>query len=209
MTMIDTAGKYGRKQLEILRSAAAAFRKDGYHGASVDTIARALNMTKSNLYYYFKDKEEILFVCHDYSLELLLELLKDVEASTLPADQKLRKLIVSFVHTIIDELRGTTLFLDLHALSPERLKIIIAKRDKFDAGIRRVLKTGMEEGLFRRNDPKLVTFAILGAVNWIPRWFIPRSPADSEEIGQAFADYLLSGLLTDGCRETQMSVAVT
>jgi TetR/AcrR family transcriptional regulator len=207
--MIDTAEKYGRKQLEILRSAAAAFRKDGYHGASVDTIARALNMTKSNLYYYFKDKEEILFVCHDYSLDLLLELLKEVEASALPPDQKLRKLIVSFVHMIIDELHGTTLFLDLHALSPERLKLIIAKRDKFDSGIRRVLKAGMDEGLFRKSDPKLVTFAILGAVNWIPRWFVPRSPADSEEIGQAFADYLLSGVLTEQGRENHMSVAMT
>jgi hypothetical protein len=32
-------------------------------------------------------------------------------------------------------------------------------------------------------------------VNWITRWFDPRGPARSEEIAQAFADYLLAGLL--------------
>ena len=32
-------------------------------------------MTKGNLYYYFRNKEEILFACHDYSLDVLLALL--------------------------------------------------------------------------------------------------------------------------------------
>lgn len=192
--MIDTAGKNGRKRLEILKSAAAAFRRRGYHGASVDEIARALHMTKGNLYYYFKDKEEILFFCHDYSLDLLLDLLRQAEAGDRPPEQRLRSLIVGFVHMIIDELHGTALTMDFQALSPARLRKVIRKRDKFDRGIRRILKQGMDAGALRRGDPKLVTFAILGAVNWIPRWFDPRGPAHSEEIARTFADYLISGL---------------
>jgi hypothetical protein len=39
-----------------------------------------------------------------------------------------------------------------------------------------------------------LTFAILGAVNWIPRWFDPAGPATSEEIGRVFAEYLVRGL---------------
>ena len=42
-------------------------------------ISRALRMTKGSLYYYFKNKEEILFFCHDYSLDILLEVLERVE----------------------------------------------------------------------------------------------------------------------------------
>ena len=37
------------RRVEILKSAAAAFRRRGYHGASVDEIASALEMTKGNL----------------------------------------------------------------------------------------------------------------------------------------------------------------
>jgi AcrR family transcriptional regulator len=44
------------RRIEILKSAAAAFRRRGYHGASVDEIASALEMTKGNLYYYFRNK---------------------------------------------------------------------------------------------------------------------------------------------------------
>ena len=68
------------RRVEILKSAAAAFRRRGYHGASVDEIASTLEMTKGNLYYYFKNKEEILFACHEYSLDKLLTLMADVQA---------------------------------------------------------------------------------------------------------------------------------
>ena len=183
-----------RKRVEILRSAAAAFRRRGYHGASVDEIARALHMTKGNLYYYFQSKEEILYFCHDYSLDILLDLLRRTEAAGGAPEKRLRALIEAFVHMIIDELHGTALTMDLQALSPRRLRRVIAKRDRFDRGIRRVLQEGMDTGAFAPGDPKLLTFAILGAVNWITRWFDPRGPARSDEIARAFADYLLAGL---------------
>src|SRR5205085_8336938 len=97
-------------RVEILKSAAAAFRRLGYHGATVEQIAAALQMKKGNLYYYFRNKEDILFACHQYSLDRLLELLDEVERSEVAPEQKLRRLIVAFVHTILDELHGTALF---------------------------------------------------------------------------------------------------
>jgi AcrR family transcriptional regulator len=188
-------GRSRQRRVEILKSAAAAFRRRGYHGASVGEIARNLRMTKGSLYYYFRNKEEILYFCHDYSLDILLDLLARVEKDARSPDERLRQLIASFVHMIIDELQGTALTMDLQALSPPLLRKVIAKRDLFDRGVRRILREGMDRGLFVPGDPKLLTFAILGAVNWITRWFDPRGPARSEEIAQAFADYLLAGLL--------------
>jgi TetR/AcrR family transcriptional regulator len=186
--------KTRQRRVEILKSAAAAFRRRGYHGASMGEIAQALRMTKGSLYYYFKNKEEILFFCHDYSLDILLDVLERVEAAGGTPPQKLRSLIESFVHHILDDLRGTAMTLDFQALSAPLLRRVIAKRDRFDRGIRRLLQEGMDAGAIAPGDPKLLTFAILGAVNWIPRWFDPRGPATSEEIGRVFAEYLVTGL---------------
>src|SRR5438132_11474365 len=105
-------------RVDILKSAAKAFRKLGYHGATVEQIALALHMKKGNLYYYFKNKEEILFACHQYSLDRLLVLLDQIEESPRSPGEKLRALVVAFVHTILDELHGTALFLELEALTP-------------------------------------------------------------------------------------------
>ena len=104
-------------RVEILKSAACAFRRLGYHGATVEQIAAALQMKKGNLYYYFRNKEEILFACHQYSLDRLLTLLEGLEQDPGSPDEKLRRLIVAFVHIILDELHGTALFLHLQALS--------------------------------------------------------------------------------------------
>jgi AcrR family transcriptional regulator len=181
-------------RIDILKSAARAFRRLGYHGATVENIATALRMKKGNLYYYFKNKEEILFTCHQYSLDCLLKLLDEVERSGAAPAQKLRALIVASVHTILDELHGTALILELEALSPAHLKTVITRRDRFDRGVRQVLEAGIADGSFAPDDVKLRTFALMGAVNWIPRWFNPAGPATSSEIADSFADYLLAGL---------------
>ena len=187
-------GTPGGTRIEILKAAAAAFRKLGYHGATVEEIAAALHMKKGNLYYYFRNKEEILFACHQYSLDRLLAILDDIERTGVSPDQKLRRLINAFVHTILDELHGTAHGLDLEALSPAHLRTVIVRRDRFDKGMREVLKEGIRSGAFVYADAKLLSFAILGAVNWIPRWYSPDGPSTSEEIADKFADYLIGGL---------------
>ena len=188
------AGTTVSTRIDILKAAAKAFRKLGYHGATVEEIAAALHMKKGNLYYYFRNKEEILFACHQYSLDRLMQLLDDVEQSGVNPDQKLRRLVVAFVHTILDELHGTALLLDLEALTPSHLKTVIARRDRFERGVRQVLEDGIAEGHFGAGDPKLLAFAIFGAVNWIPRWFNPDGPATSQQIADLFADFFIRGL---------------
>ena len=181
-------------RVDILKSAAKAFRKLGYHGATVEEIAAALHMKKGNLYYYFKNKEEILFACHQYSLDQLTQILEGIQRGSASADEKLRQLIVAFVHTILDDLHGTALLLDLEALTPVHLKAVIARRDRFERGVREVLEEGMTTGTFAQGDPKLLAFALFGAVNWIPRWFKPQGASTSQEIADHFADYLIAGL---------------
>jgi TetR/AcrR family transcriptional regulator len=183
-----------QKRVEILRAAATVFRRRGYHGASIGQISRALKMTKGHLYYYFRNKEEILYVCHDYSLDVILKELKAVEASALPPDRQMHRLIGSFVHLFIDVLHGTAWTLEVEALSPPLLKKVIAKRDRIDKGFRRILTAGMRDGMFAERDPKLVAFVIFGAINWIPRWYDPAGHATSHEIAQVFADCLVAGL---------------
>jgi AcrR family transcriptional regulator len=183
-----------QKRIEILRAAAGIFRRRGYHGASVDQIASALNMAPGNLYYYFRNKEEILYACHDYSLGLILKELKEVEQSGPAPDRQMHRLIVAFVHLFIDVLHGTAWTLEVEALSPPLLRKVIARRDRIDKAFRRIIGDGVKAGLFARRDPKLVSFVIFGAINWIPRWYDPAGQATSHEIAQVFADYLVAGL---------------
>ena len=191
-----------RRREEILRSAAAAFRRRGFHGTSTDEIASAMGMTKGNLYYYFRDKEQLLFACHDHSLNVVLDALAEAEASDLSPEDKLRALIRRHVEVMIDALGGSAMALEFGALSPPLLRRVIAKRDRYERGFRRIVAAGVRSGRFGPGDPKLLALAILGSINWMARWFRPDGRKTAETIGEEFADFFVRGLAA-GARRTR------
>jgi len=184
-------------RVEILKSAATAFRRYGYHGATVEKIAAALRMKKGNLYYHFKNKEEILFACHQYSLDQLLALLEEVEgAQSQPTPSwptsSWRSCTPSSTSSrgrLVPGSRGAV------ALAPAG-RHRAARPDRPGDAPRR--QRGRASGAFGPIDAKLLSFAILGAVNWIPRWFRPDGSASSQEIADQFAAYLIAGLRSAG-----------
>ena len=182
------------KRIEILKCAAVVFRRRGYYGSTLEAIARAAHIKKSNLYYYFKDKQEILFFWHDYAMSLFLEMFDAVEQSAGSPIEKLHAVVAEFTRLILEDLQGATLGMNLDALSKSQRRKIIEKRDRLEQGIRCILQAGMDEGCFYSADPKLITFAILGAANWVPVWFNPRGAATSKEVAYAFSDYLVGRL---------------
>ena len=106
-------------------------------------------MKKGNLYYYFRSKEDILFACHQVLARQAAGHPRAHRADSHGhRNDKLRDLIVAFVHTILDELHGTALFLDLEALTPGHRRAVIARRDLFDRGLRHVLEEGIGVGRF-------------------------------------------------------------
>ncbi|MEZ5993427.1 MAG: TetR/AcrR family transcriptional regulator [Planctomycetota bacterium] len=184
------------KREAILRSAAAAFRRKGYHGTSMEDISEQLLMTKGSLYYYFSDKEAILFACHDFSLDRVLEKMREVIEAQKAANSadKLGALIQGLVDVMIDDLQGSALALDFTALRDELLEKIIIKRDQFERGMRVVITEGVKNGEFRNVDPKLATFAILGAINWISKWYRPDGSFKAADIGRMYSDLFVKGL---------------
>jgi AcrR family transcriptional regulator len=184
-----------RKKLEIVRGAAAAFRDRGYAATSVREIARRTGMTPGNLYYYFRDKQEILCFCQDYSLDVLLREARRIRKRRLGAQEKTRALVRLQVLWMLDEMHGSSGHIEFHAIPRPRLRRIIERRDEYERIVRAVVEEGIRAGHFAPRDPKLVTLAILGAVNWTARWYRPDGGLPPEAIADAFSDYLLRGLL--------------
>ena len=56
--------KLKKKEEEIILSAVKIVNEKGYQGATMEEIAAELLMTKGSLYYYFKNKEDLIFQCH-------------------------------------------------------------------------------------------------------------------------------------------------
>ena len=90
------------------------------------------------------------------------------------------------------------LALEFDALRGRQRAEIVAARDRYERGLREILAEGVRRQVFRPLDPKIVTFAILGAINWIARWYRAGGGNSAEEIGELFADLFVSGLKAPG-----------
>ena len=185
--------KRQRRRDEILHAALNGFRERGYHATTLDHIALRLGVRKTALYHYFPDKEAILYECHRASLAELDRILRS--ASRLPSvAERLRAVVREHVRIMIETLQGSPLAFEVTALSPARQKEIISARDRYERWLRRLIERGVRDGSFRPVDPKLATFAILGAINWIARWYRPEGESQAPEVGAQFADHLVGGL---------------
>lgn len=62
----------------IIRTAHEVFMKKGYAATKIDDIARASDISRSPVYYYFKNKQELFFQVVEYHFELLEEFFTNV-----------------------------------------------------------------------------------------------------------------------------------
>lgn len=187
--------KRARRRAEILHAALATVRDRGYHAATLDDIAERLGIRKAALYHYFPDKNSILYACHQESLAELDRIIEESASCCASNRERLAYLIREHVLVMTEKLEGSPLAFEVSALSPDRRAEIVAGRDRFEAVLRELVARGMESGEFREVDPKIAVFAILGAINWIARWYRPSGGAGGLDLGDQFADLLIGGLL--------------
>lgn len=186
--------KRAQRRREILHAALATVREKGYHATTLDDIAERLGIRKAALYHYFPDKDSILYACHKESLAELDRMIEASESCCASPRERLAYLIREHVRVMTDELEGSPLAFEVSALSPDRRAEIVAGRDRYEAVLRELVADGVRAGELRRVDPKIAVFAILGAINWIARWYDPAGGAEAPALGDEFADLLIRGL---------------
>lgn len=179
----------------ILRAAAKVFRERGFADTGMREIAQAADLSPGNLYYYFRSKADILFFCQTHSVERMLEAMAALGKESLGPAERLSRAITAHLLCTLDELDGAAAHTEVESLPPDLREQIVAKRDRYERALRAIVADGVKAGTFRDCDPVLVTRAILGACNWTTRWYRPDGKVQPAGIAEAFADYLVKGLL--------------
>ena len=178
----------------ILRAAAGVFRERGFAETGMREIAAAADLSAANLYYYFRSKADILYFCQDHSVGRMLETARALGRRHLEPAERLRQVIAAHLICTLDELDGAAAHTEVEALPQALRRRIVAKRDRYEHRVRRMVADGMRSGAFARRDPALTTRAILGALNWTTRWYRPGGKLAPAAVAEAFADYLVRGL---------------
>lgn len=202
------SGLKGQRKEVILRSAANVLRNSRLSSLTIQDVADELGMTKGNLYYYFKDKNDILYQCHMRSMEISLRALKEATTKGKTPADKLRILLAGHIRGILDDNFGGVLQADLEDFRPEQRKPYIKKRDELEHGVRRMIEDGIRQGEFEPVNVKLAGFAILGSINWIPKWYRPTGALSSDAIVEEMVTYFLRGLQRQSAAPQRRSATI-
>lgn len=186
------------RDFAILRIAARQFREHGFHGTSMQDIADAAGIQKGSLYHHFSGKEEILFRIIDYAARLLLDPLRAIAASRLPADVQLHKAMRNHVLGLCQHRDSLSVLLfESRALNEPLRRQAAQERWQYEELFCGILRRGIEAGRFWPSEPKLTAYALFGMGNWLVQWYRPDGPLEPAALAEFFADLALAAVTGD------------
>ena len=183
------------REAELHAAATRLFRQRGYHATSMQDLGEALGMNRGSLYHYISGKDELLWAILNRALDLLdARVIPHLESDAPPAD-RLSDAIREHLRVAADHADELALIqIEMRALSAERQRDIIDRRNSYEARWRATLEDGVADGSLRRFDVRLAGIGILSACNWFTQWYRPDGPMSVDDIADAFGELFLGGL---------------
>jgi AcrR family transcriptional regulator len=182
------------KRDAVLRVAGQLFVERGFHATSLDDIARRLNVTKPTLYYYVKNKDEILFECVRAGLEMLHESMEKIRAAGGRPIDRLIAGIRSYVEIVTQDFGLCVIRVGEDPLPPAGRQKLRRMKGLIDREFRSVIKEAIADGSLAESDPRLAAFAVAGMLSWIGRWYRSDGEYTPTEIADRFIAIIVNGL---------------
>lgn len=183
------------KRNAVLQAAAQLFNERGFHATSLDDIAARLNVTKPTLYYYVKNKDEILLQCVRQGLDMMLEGIEASRAAGGKAIDQLMTCMQVYARIVTMDFGMCLIRVGDEQVPPESRKELRRLKSAIDQEFRRLVAEGVAEGSIQPCDPKITAFVIAGALSWIGRWYQPGGEYTAEQVAQQCIATLCDGVL--------------
>ena len=183
------------KREAVIKTAAHLFLEHGYQKTSMSLLAARLKITKPALYYYFRNKEEILMECYRSGIAEIESCLNRLSPDAGNGFARLQLYVLEYATVVLTHEFGRCVaMIDDSALSSKTRRGVRDLKRKIDASFRALVTEGMADGSMAICNPKLVSFAIAGAINWAGIWYKPSGELSPEQIAEAFVEILTGGL---------------
>jgi AcrR family transcriptional regulator len=160
--MPRAAGEQRRSTL--VEEAIRQFGREGYHGASLDQIANAVGVRKQTLLYYFPNKEALLEACLAAAGERLAgDIAVALEGKETYWDRA--EAVIHAVFTLAEGWPEFPMFIrEAGRLGPTAFERFAEVIDPLRLRAVEFLRSGMDAGEIRKQDPAFLLFTLYTAV---------------------------------------------
>ncbi len=181
---------------QLMKTAIDLFASKGFKGTSIRELAKAVDMSISNIYHYFGSKEGLLLAILDRSSNVILERLQEVSELNLKLLERFKAILEVHIR-MSEKFKNETkiFFLDEEHLSAQGLEINKrTQRGILDIYLRE-LATLRDAGYLRCRNLHVAAFNILGVINWKLRWYRWDGSMSQEEVTREMVDFIIHGIL--------------
>ncbi|HEX7967574.1 MAG TPA: TetR/AcrR family transcriptional regulator [Stellaceae bacterium] len=190
----DPVERHDQRRAAMVRTAVHLFNRSGFHATSVEEIARELGLSKALLYHYFVDKTELLYECYLYALDGTLASVTQAAKEGRTGREKLETYVRRQFETLAGADGAAWVLSDLSSLAPQQRRQVRKQSRAIDKMLQAFLAEGLADGTIIGAEPKITEFFVIGALNWLPRWYKPGGSLSGKELAEIFLRLVIDGL---------------
>lgn len=177
----------------MLRAAARCFNEKGYSGTSLKDVANILGLTDAALYYYVKNKEELVYLCYVRAGDVGRESMDRAIREGRDGLDIVRRYLRYHLDVMTGERGPIAIMSEIPSLKPEHRDSVLEISRAHSARFESILQRGIEDGSIAPCNVRMTGNAIMGALNWVPKWF-RGDAAVAASVVEEFPQILSAGL---------------
>ncbi len=185
----------GRKE-ELLQKISELFAKEGYEKTSIRDIAAHLGMTNAGLYYYFKNKQQMLIDIMNRGLDDALAGMRKELPKMKSAEERIEFIVRAQIRFYANNKSQTKA--SIHEmgtrLDVKHAKAMDKKQQEYVGFIRQAVEQIIRENPYITIAPAVATYSLLGLLNWLVHWYDPEGEVSPDELVSSITHIFLTGL---------------
>lgn len=166
----------------ILRAAAAVFAEKSFGLASIRDIAAHAHISFPRIYYYLRNKEELLYLISKRAFEQLMTSAEELSRTADDPEQKLRGFIRNHLEYHMNNLAEMKVLVrEADSLSGRYAANISRLKRDYSRLCRKIIdQLGEKYGkTLAREDSRILTSLLFGSMNWFYTWYDPARDWDN------------------------------
>lgn len=182
------------KQQAFYKTGSWFFNKKGFNGTSLDEIAEHLNVSKGAFYYHIRNKEDLLFNCYTYSLDVTEEIYHQALRLHGTGLHKIDQVCRQIFHAQNSDRGPLIRYSTITALPMAKRKQILKRTQSSNQHFGEFIREGIADGSVRNIEPFIAQQLIAGAINAAMDIKLWRRVDDLDAVAVDYFDIFFNGL---------------
>ena len=186
--------RYDEKLKAVLSASSALFAQKGFERATIRDVSQATGMSLAGLYYYFRSKEELLYLIQFRAFESICEELREIIKNETDPQACLHSMINMHFEYFIRNMNDLKICSrEIESLEGDFYQQVAEKRKEYFDLTQSIFEKIIDQSGGSMADSRLAALYLFGTLNWIYQWYRPGRYPDAKELASQLSGIYLQG----------------